>query len=82
LVSADASLADPQNVLPGKIVDEWSNGSTVTMHIRLLGPRLQPEQPFDLQLDLPIASYERDGNGHGRAWKVVIAPSAMHVIAE
>jgi hypothetical protein len=69
-------------VLEGEFVGEENDGANVMLRFRLLGPRLRPAEPFDLQIDTPRYVYERLGLDGERRWTISLKPAAMHVIAD
>lgn len=69
-----------ENPLPGEIVGEMSDGSNVALFFRIAGKRLQPAEPYDLQIDLPVYIYERLKLARERSWTAEIKQQAMHLI--
>ena len=56
------------------------HGKVVLEVLRAQGPRLLPDQPFDLSIDTPTYVYERLNLAVERHWAVSIKPGVVHVI--
>lgn len=70
------------NLLPVRIVDEEGDGTTLTLLCRLEGPRLRPEHPYDLSVDVPMDAHTRNSGGAADAWCLDIEPHGIHLIPE
>ncbi len=81
LVRKERPVDGLPNTVAGDLVSEVSDGSNVMLRFRAEGPRLRPEEAFDLQIDTPVYVYERLALAAERHWSISIKPAVMHVIA-
>lgn len=81
ILRPERPVAGLPNVVEGFFVDETSDGASVTMQFRAQGERLQPDKPFDLQIDLPVYVYERLNLAKERNWRVSIKRAAINLLS-
>lgn len=77
LVSGDTPPAG--NLLTGQVIDEYSDGATVTLLFRLADERLLPHQSHDLRIDVPVYDRARQRPGDGRQRTAVMAIDILRV---
>ncbi len=70
-----------KNVVRGEVVAIMTDGLSFTLQLRLIGPRLNPEQKHDIAVALPLHVYESLAPAVGQAWQVSLKQSAIHLIA-
>jgi molybdate transport system ATP-binding protein len=68
------------NLMEGRLIEEQSDGANATLSYRTEGPRLLPQQAFDLQIDIPLYMYERLNLANQKYWTVAIKPGEIHLI--
>lgn len=76
-----AGKSSDENALHGEIIREMTDGMTTTLFFRAADCRLNPEQDYDLQIELPVYIYERLDLAHRRMWTVSLRKNAMHLIS-
>lgn len=81
LVRRDFDPNQLPNVIEGNVMRDESDGSNVVLWFRALGARLQPQQEYDLQIDVPQYVYERLRLASERHWFVSLKPDLMHLVA-
>ncbi len=74
--------AEHENPIEGTIIDETSDGLMATLYFRAARGRLRPDEPYDLQIDLPVYVYERLGLGQERRWTATLKKNSMHLILD
>ncbi len=82
LVRPDGPSRIHSNTLQGELLDQESDGNDVMLRFRADGARLQPAQPFDLQIDMPVYVYERLNLARERHWLITLKPNVLHLVAE
>jgi molybdate transport system ATP-binding protein len=75
-----AEQGERENEIEGELTDELSDGMNVTLSFCARGARLRPEEPYDLQIDVPVYIYERLDLHHQREWAVSLRSRSMHLI--
>lgn len=82
LVHRDAPTRVHPNTVEGELLDQESDGNDVMLKFRADGTRLQPEQYFDLHIDMPVYVYERLQLARERHWLIKLKPNVLHLVAE
>ncbi len=75
-----AGHSSDENALHGRLIQEVSDGTNVTLYFRSDDARLAPGQEYDLQIELPVYIYERLHLASQREWTVSLRKNAMHLI--
>jgi molybdate transport system ATP-binding protein len=80
MLRPESETAGYSNVVQGKIESIMTDGLSYQLQIRL-EPRLQPGEPADLTVVLPLHVYESLAPAVGQRWSLSLKRSAIHLLA-
>jgi molybdate transport system ATP-binding protein len=68
------------NQFLGEIVEEVARGTSLTLHVKLVGDPLENGRPYDLYMDIPASVYYRLGANIDKQWIVSLKKESIHLI--
>lgn len=82
LVRREGPVRAHPNAMEGELLEDESDGNDVVLRFRADGARLQPEQDFDLLIDMPVYVYERLQLAGERHWLISLKPNVLHLVPD